>query len=89
MVDFQVPCPLPENLHPVADAGGPYVAEVGSAIVVDGPASFDPEGMPLTYDWYFGDGETATGATAQHTYEAEGESHTAVRRRRAPGRWVR
>ncbi|PSL06993.1 PKD domain-containing protein [Haloactinopolyspora alba] len=33
----------------------------------------DPEGdTPLTYAWQFGDGGTATGATAQHTYTEAG-----------------
>ncbi|MFW2514662.1 PQQ-dependent sugar dehydrogenase, partial [Demequina sp. SO4-13] len=32
----------------------------------------DPENDPLTYTWHFGDGSTATGATAQHTYTEEG-----------------
>nr|WP_211239716.1 ThuA domain-containing protein [Jiangella gansuensis] len=33
----------------------------------------DPEGdLPLTYEWVFGDGGTATGATAAHTYTEAG-----------------
>jgi glucose/arabinose dehydrogenase len=34
--------------------------------------SSDPEGDPLQYAWAFGDGATATGATASHTYASPG-----------------
>lgn len=38
----------------------------------DGTASTDPDGNALTYAWSFGDGATATGPTATHTYAAAG-----------------
>jgi cytochrome c len=39
-------------------------------------AATDPEGdLPLTYAWSFGDGGTATGATASHTFTVPGK-HT-------------
>ncbi len=42
------------------------------------PASFkatakDPEGQPLTYLWYLGDGKTAKGPAVECTYDAAGE----------------
>lgn len=39
---------------------------------VDASASSNPQGGALTYAWDFGDGGTATGVTASHTYTATG-----------------
>ncbi|HUR24889.1 MAG TPA: PKD domain-containing protein, partial [Candidatus Thermoplasmatota archaeon] len=44
----------------------------GLAASVDGSASSDPDGQALTYAWTFGDGSSATGRTASHTYAAAG-----------------
>ncbi|MDO5735952.1 MAG: PKD domain-containing protein [Propionibacteriaceae bacterium] len=42
------------------------------SIDVDGSASVDPDGPITSYEWNFGDGVTATGATASHTYDSPG-----------------
>jgi PKD repeat protein len=62
------------NQPPVADANGPYSAEVGVPITFDGTGSSDPDGSIVSYDWDFGDGtvETDAGPTPSHTYAAEG-----------------
>jgi RHS repeat-associated protein len=57
---------------PVANAGGPYAANLGQSISFDGSKSTPPAGQTLTYAWVFGDGGTATGATPTHTYATAG-----------------
>ncbi|MBP6465255.1 MAG: PKD domain-containing protein, partial [Rubrivivax sp.] len=49
------------------------------AIAFSGAASRDPDGSLVAYDWSFGDGGSASGATASHTYSAPG-SYAAVLR---------
>jgi len=61
------------NRPPVANAGGSYSGVVGLPINFNGSASSDPDaGQTLTFDWSFGDGATATGATPSHAYSAAG-----------------
>ncbi len=43
----------------------------------DGSASNDPDGSIASWAWDFGDGNTATGAQASHTYTADG-NYTAM-----------
>lgn len=42
------------------------------AVSVNGTGSSDPDGTVSSYAWTFGDGGTATGATASHTYASAG-----------------
>ena len=44
----------------------------GTPVHLSGLGSTDPNGEPLTYDWLFGDGGTATGAATIHIYRAPG-----------------
>jgi PKD repeat protein len=47
----------------------------GAACTVDAGTSSDPDGGIVSYAWEFGDGATATGASASHTYADAGD-HT-------------
>lgn len=60
------------NNPPVANPGGPYQGATGQPINFIGSGSSDPDGDNLTYAWNFGDGGTASGATASHTYAVAG-----------------
>jgi PKD repeat protein len=44
----------------------------GLTLTADGSASNDPDGSIASYAWDFGDGATATGATASHAFAAAG-----------------
>jgi len=53
------------------DAGGPYEGEAGDDIEFSGYVIY-PGMPPYTYEWDFGDDETATGNNPVHSYEAAG-----------------
>jgi PKD repeat protein len=50
----------------------PSSAAIGQSIVFDGTGSTDPDGAIASYAWDFGDGGTATVATASHAYAFAG-----------------
>lgn len=60
----------PANVPPTA-AFTPTVD--GLSVSVTGAASADTDGTVASYAWSFGDGGTATGVTASHTYEQSGD----------------
>jgi PKD domain-containing protein/thrombospondin type 3 repeat protein len=60
------------NQPPVAAPGGPYEGNEGSPVMVDGSGSSDPDGDPLTYQWQFDNGNSATGVTAENTWDDDG-----------------
>jgi PKD repeat protein len=60
------------NAVPQANAGGSRSAMVGDSISFDGSGSSDTDGTIVSYAWSFGDGTSATGASATHAYAAPG-----------------
>lgn len=51
------------NLRPVADGGNSFAMPRGSVVNLDGSASYDPNGDPITYQWSFV--SKPTGSTAE------------------------
>jgi RHS repeat-associated protein len=60
------------NRLPVANAGGPYSAQTGTAVQFNGSGSSDPDGTITNHSWNFGDNTTGTGATPTHAYASSG-----------------
>ena len=67
MVDIWTSSPV--NQPPVAAISGSCTQLVCS---VNGTTSTDPDGSIATYTWDWGDGATASGATASHTFSTPG-----------------
>ncbi len=61
--------PPPANLAPTAAFTS---GSTGLTAGVDGTSSSDPDGAVVSWAWNFGDGGTATGATASHAYATGG-----------------
>jgi len=62
-----------KSRHPVASFSfSPLDPYVGEAIGFDASASYDPNGVIVSYLWSFGDGDTASGVTAAHVYTGGG-----------------
>ncbi len=55
------------NTPPVADAGGPYTANQGAAVALDGSASADPDGTVVQWEWDCGNDGTYEIVSAQGT----------------------
>ncbi len=60
------------NQLPVADPSGPYTGTEGTEVAFDGSASSDLDGSIVSYDWDFGDGNSGTGVSPNHTYVQDG-----------------
>ncbi len=68
------------NLPPLADIKTTATSGVAPHLVVfDARESTDPDGDPLTFDWNFGDGQTATGAYASHQFQQAGSYQVTLR----------
>jgi len=46
--------------------------KVGDNVHFDATGSSDPDGDPLSFSWDFGDGDTASGMSANHVYNSQG-----------------
>jgi hypothetical protein len=55
------------NILPVADAGNDQAVRTCSIVKLDGSGSFDPEGAPLSYQWYLTDAPIGS----SHAVEAD------------------
>ena len=63
----------PANMPPLAVASAnPLSGSAPLAVTFDGRGSSDPDGTISSYAWSFGDGASASGATASHTYNNAG-----------------
>jgi PKD repeat protein len=64
------------NSPPVAAAGKSidmcFAANQDIRVAFDGSSSYDPDEDALTYNWDFGDGETATGDAVTHVFSNPG-----------------
>jgi len=57
---------------PVAVLDGPYASSEGGSFSLNASGSFDGGGTIVDYSWSFGDGATAIGQSATHTYAQDG-----------------
>ncbi|HET9251182.1 MAG TPA: PKD domain-containing protein [Candidatus Eisenbacteria bacterium] len=63
----------------VADAGGPYTARRDLPLTFDSRQTMSVQGLPLTYEWDFGDGTQGTGPSPTHSYLRVGEYRVTLR----------
>jgi PKD repeat protein len=65
--------PPPANQPPLASfTASPASGDAPLTVAFDASASSDSDGVVAAYSWNFGDGATASGRTASHTYAAAG-----------------
>jgi parallel beta-helix repeat protein len=69
---YPLAAPLFGITVPVADANGPYNAEVNQSITFDGSGSYDLDGDYLDYTWDLGNGETIYGKNPTYSYPTAG-----------------
>ena len=65
-------CPTCVNAAPAPEANGPYTGNEGANIAFSSDGSSDPDGIIVTYNWDFGNGETGVGPSSSHIYADNG-----------------
>jgi chitodextrinase len=60
------------NLAPIAHAGPDVFTQSLTAVAFSGASSVDPDGSIASWQWTFGDGASATGASPSHAYATAG-----------------
>ena len=60
------------NIHPIADAGGPYVAKTGETLMFSAANSTDTDGTIVNYTWDFGQGEGGYGKYMNYSFTSHG-----------------
>lgn len=77
------------NQLPIANAGSDHSGTAGSAVVLDGSHSTDPDGSVAAYWWIFGDGASVTVSTptTTHVYTAPGNYAATLWVRDNAGAW--
>ena len=60
------------NAPPAPAIAAPERIAAGAAVLFDASASSDPDGAITGFDWDWGDGSSASGVQAQHTFAAAG-----------------
>jgi serine protease len=64
----------PPNQAPTASfTATPETGEAPLQVAFNGSASADADGSITSHSWSFGDGQSGSGATTNHTYQAEGD----------------
>ena len=61
------------NGRPIANAGLDRIVSPGEEVLFDGSETKDRDGYIKSYEWDFGDGNTAVGAKIKHSYKKPGK----------------
>ena len=70
----------PTNIPPTADINPSVTSGLAPlAVTFDGQGSTDPDDGIVSYEWNFGDGNTATGPIVTHTYTSSGTFHATLK----------
>jgi len=74
--------------RPVADfTWTPLILKVGELVTFDASASIPREGEIVSYEWDFGDGNSASGRIAPHTYPSAGQYTVTLNVTDSEGLW--